>query len=50
MQNKEIAYVNTHKVKCEGAALGAGHPLVYLEIKDKEVVCPYCSKTFILKK
>ena len=48
-KSKEKVYVKTRKVKCSGdESNGTGHPLVYLAIKDKEIVCPYCSKVFIL--
>ena len=25
-----------------------GHPRVFLHIEDREVVCPYCSRDYIL--
>jgi uncharacterized Zn-finger protein len=50
MENKDIIYVEDHKVKCEGGADYSGHPLVYLELKEDQAICPYCSKTFKLKK
>lgn len=50
MENKEIVYVDAHKVRCEGQEGGSGHPRVYLEIKEDQIICPYCSKTFKLKK
>jgi len=49
MKNNDITYVNSHTVKCEGHGDGLGHPLVYLEIKNEQIVCPYCSKTFKIK-
>lgn len=42
--------ITTHKkeVSCNGGTLG--HPKVYLNMEASgEVVCPYCSKKFILK-
>lgn len=45
----ELIYVNSRKVSCDGGS-DSGHPLVYLEIKEDSVVCPYCSKTFTVKK
>lgn len=50
MENKDIIYVEDHKVKCQGEEDYSGHPLVYLELKEDQAICPYCSKTFKLKK
>ena len=50
MQNKEIIYVDEKKIKCGNTNDNFGHPLVYLEIKEDQVTCPYCSKIFQLKK
>lgn len=49
MNAQNITYVDTHKVSCEGLESGIGHPKVYLEIKDEQITCPYCSKIFKLK-
>ena len=39
--------VETATVGCDGGALG--HPMVYLQIgADGEIVCPYCSRRFVL--
>ncbi len=47
---KDIVTVNTATVACEGNAPATGHPKVYLTFKpgEREVVCPYCSRTFVL--
>lgn len=45
----EVTYTKTRKIKCENEHGGIGHPLVYLAIKDKYIVCPYCSKKFVLE-
>lgn len=50
MDSLDIIHVDSHKVQCEGSGKGVGHPRVYLEIKDSKIECPYCSKTFKLKK
>jgi uncharacterized Zn-finger protein len=50
MDNSDISYVDSYKVQCEGSGGSVGHPRVYLEIKDSKIKCPYCSKTFKLKK
>lgn len=37
-------------VKCDGGGGPLGHPAVYLTIGDTgHVVCPYCSRNFVLK-
>ena len=38
------------RVACDGGGGALGHPKVYLEIKPAvgEVVCPYCSRRFVL--
>lgn len=42
--------VNMKKISCEGGANAAGHPRVFLNMGDNnEVVCPYCSKKFIIR-
>ena len=50
MKEQEIIYVDKHKVCCEGEGDAAGHPRVYLEIKDEQITCPYCSRIFKVKK
>lgn len=44
----ETIEVTSHTVACGGGALG--HPRVFLEIPEDEhkVVCPYCSRTYLL--
>ncbi len=49
MNDQEIILTTSHKVKCEGQKEGAGHPLVYLQITQESVVCPYCSTLFKLE-
>jgi uncharacterized Zn-finger protein len=46
----EIVTVRTKDVSCEGHSVVTGHPKVYLTFKpgSKEIVCPYCSRTFVL--
>jgi uncharacterized Zn-finger protein len=46
-----IVYVDSRKVSCDGGSGAAGHPNVYLNIQHGEdrVVCPYCSRTFVLQ-
>lgn len=50
MIGDEVEIVHIRHVSCDGGSDG-GHPKVYLEIgMTDEVECPYCGKTFILKK
>ncbi len=50
MNNQDIIYVDEHKVQCEGGDGAAGHPKIYLEIKNDKIACPYCSRLFKLRK
>ncbi|NBR95092.1 MAG: zinc-finger domain-containing protein [Proteobacteria bacterium] len=48
--SKQTQIVTTKKVSCNGDALNSHHPLVYLNLGEKNsVVCPYCGKHFILQ-
>ena len=50
MSNAETIEVETKRVGCDGGG-ALGHPLVYLEMGSKsEIVCPYCSRIYQLKK
>jgi len=42
----ETFHVDDRTVACDGGLLG--HPKVFLHIEDKQIVCPYCSRVFIL--
>jgi uncharacterized Zn-finger protein len=45
----ETFVVTQRVVSCDGGGGPLGHPLVFLRIEeDGEVVCPYCSRTFVL--
>jgi uncharacterized Zn-finger protein len=45
-----ISNKNLNKVSCSGDDLSSKHPLIYLNIKNKEQVkCPYCGKVFQIK-
>jgi uncharacterized Zn-finger protein len=47
----EMIFVNSKKVSCDGVKSLSNHPVVYLNMGDKDfVVCPYCSKYFTTKK
>jgi len=50
MTDVETIEVDTKRVACDGGGGALGHPMIYLEMGDKrEVVCPYCSRRFVLK-
>jgi uncharacterized Zn-finger protein len=44
----EIIHVKTRAVSCDGGEGVYGHPKVYLRIADTQIVCPYCSRLFVL--
>ena len=48
--NKEIVTVSTTTVACDGRDPPLGHPRVFLTFKagSREIVCPYCSRHFVL--
>jgi uncharacterized Zn-finger protein len=45
----ETIHVKTHAVSCDGGDGPFGHPKVYLRIVDKQVICPYCSRLYVLE-
>ena len=50
IKNKELQVVSSSNVICDGGGGALGHPKVYLEMgKEKKIVCPYCSKLFVLE-
>ena len=36
-------------VSCDGGNGAYGHPRVYLKILDTQIMCPYCSRLFVLE-
>ena len=45
-----ILQLKSKKLSCAGVEGPLGHPKVYLDMgDDNQIVCPYCSKLFILK-
>jgi uncharacterized Zn-finger protein len=45
----EIIHVDDRTVACDGGTIAAlGHPRVFLYIEDERVMCPYCSRLYIL--
>ncbi len=45
----ETIAVADRTVACDGGGGALGHPRVFLRIADRDVVCPYCSRHFVLK-
>ena len=44
----EIVHVDDRTVACDGGNGPLGHPRVFLRIADRQVVCPYCSRLYVL--
>jgi uncharacterized Zn-finger protein len=45
----ETIPVTSRAVSCDGGDGAYGHPKVYLKIAGQSVVCPYCSRLFVLR-
>jgi uncharacterized Zn-finger protein len=45
----EIIHAKSRAVSCDGGDGAYGHPKVYLRIADKQIMCPYCSRLFVLQ-
>ena len=46
----ETLIVESHKVSCNGDDGALGHPLVWYEMGDDDMVeCKYCDRRFVLK-
>jgi uncharacterized Zn-finger protein len=45
----ETIVVEQTTVACDGGGGALGHPRVFLHIEDRSVMCPYCSRLFVLK-
>lgn len=44
----EIIHVDTTTVACDGGDGALGHPRVFLHIEQQQVMCPYCSRLYVL--
>ena len=44
----EIIQVNDRTVPCDGGGGALGHPRVFLRIEARQVMCPYCSRLYVL--
>lgn len=45
----EIIHVDSRTVACDGGDGALGHPRVFLHIVAEQVMCPYCSRLYVLK-
>ena len=51
MNDQQTHMVDSPRVACDGGGGPLGHPKVYLNMGDEgEIVCPYCSRHFVLKR
>ena len=44
----ETIHVDERNVACDGGGGALGHPRVYLHIEHQQVMCPYCSRLYVL--
>jgi uncharacterized Zn-finger protein len=44
----ETIQVDQRTVACDGGDGPLGHPRVFLYIEQESVVCPYCSRLYVL--
>jgi len=44
----EIIHVDDRTVACDGGDGALGHPRVFLRIPGTQVMCPYCSRLYVL--
>ena len=51
MKKFEEIIVEHKEVACDGGGGAVGHPKVYLSIDGEKgsIICPYCSRTYVLK-
>jgi uncharacterized Zn-finger protein len=44
----EIIHVDEPVVACDGGDGALGHPRVFLHMEGPSVMCPYCSRLYVL--
>jgi uncharacterized Zn-finger protein len=44
----EVIHVDARTVACDGGDGALGHPRVFLRIPGEQVMCPYCSRLYVL--
>ncbi|ACT59237.1 zinc-finger domain-containing protein [Hirschia baltica] len=46
----EIIVIDGHKTSCDGGGGALGHPLVWYDMVEDDIVeCKYCDRRFVLK-
>jgi uncharacterized Zn-finger protein len=52
MTDFEVIKTKNKEISCDGGKGSLGHPKVFLTFKpsSNEIVCPYCSRKYILEK
>jgi uncharacterized Zn-finger protein len=45
----DTVVVESRVIACDGDPGPLGHPRVWLRIADRQIVCPYCSRVFVLR-
>jgi len=45
----EIIEVTERTAPCDGGDGALGHPRVFLYIENQSVMCPYCSRLYVLR-
>ena len=45
----EVIAVNDRTVACDGGTGALGHPRIFMTIVTDRVMCPYCSRIYVLK-
>jgi uncharacterized Zn-finger protein len=45
---REVIMVDHPVIACDGGDGALGHPRVWLRIVARDVVCPYCSRNYVL--
>lgn len=49
-EQPETLIVDSRKVSCDGGGGALGHPIVWYEMGDQDMVeCKYCDRRFILR-
>jgi uncharacterized Zn-finger protein len=46
----EIIAVSQRTVACDGGIGPLGHPRVFMTIVNDRVMCPYCSRIYVLRR
>lgn len=45
----ETIQITERTVACDGGGGALGHPRVFLHIEGEQVMCPYCSRLYVLR-